>query len=209
MMYLSKVIMLLCIDILLKMPGGVVKNIKNSFFCLIVVSFSLFMSACKTEDTPLVWDGQWERTIYVPEGFQGRCVNEFLTITGKTWYLTAIVHSTFECNQPFLELSYEGSLQEVQIKKETDDKDVRFQIYDIHLAGMVDVAGDDRAVLSESAVENLSAKYVPEEFQFFEQKSYLSHGDTIMRADIFQPVINFAIPGYPVSTRQLQYKRVK
>ena len=185
------------------------KNSKKSFLCILIVSLCVYLAACKAEDAQLVWDGQWERTIHVPKGVQGRCIDEVLTIDEKTWYLMAIVHSTFECNQPFLELSYEGSLKEVKIKKGTKDKDVRFQVSEIHLAGMVDVAGSDRAVLSESAVESLSEKYVPAEFQFFEQKSYFSHEDTVMKADIYRPVIDFAIPAYTNHSEQIDYKRIK
>lgn len=177
--------------------------------CVLAVNVCLLLAACHTEHAPLVWDGEWQRTIYVPKGTQGRCVNEILTIKGKVWFLTAIVHSTFECNQPFLELSYEGSIKEVKIKKDTDDRDIRLQIEGIHLAGIVDVAGSDRAVLSASAVKNLSEKYVPKTAQFFEQKSYLSKDAAVMKSDIFKPVLDFAIPGYPAPARQINYKRVK
>lgn len=186
-----------------------VKLTNYLFSATVAIVFSLLLAACKSEETNLVWDGEWERTIHVPEGLQGRCVSERLTLEGKSWMLLAIVHSTYECNQPFLELLYEGTLKEVKIKRNSDDRDIRFQVHDIHLAGMVDVAGSSRAALSESAVENLSSKYVPEKFQFFEQKSYLEAGEMEMNSDIYKPVIDFAIPGYPEPVQPLNYKRAR
>ena len=159
-------------------------------------------------DVKPTWDGQWERTIFVPKGIQGRCVDESLSIISKLWYLRTVVHSTYECNQPFLELAYEGNIKEIHIKKNSDDRDIRFQIHDIKLVEMVDVAGEDRAVLSGAAVEGLSSKYVPPEHTFFEQKALIIGNDGKMKADIFEPVLNLAIPEYPKKTRQLTYKKI-
>lgn len=182
-------------------------NRKPFYFISIVACFLLV--ACDNKSiTEYGWEGVWERTIHVPKGLQGRCVNEVLTISGKEWHLQAIVHSTFECNQPFLEIFYKGSLDEVKIKKESNDSDLRFQIHDIHLAGIIDVAGSDRAALSESAVRNLSEKYVPQNHQFFEQKSYMSKDNMVMTADVYQPVLDFAIPGYAGPSRQADYKKI-
>lgn len=165
------------------------------------------LSGCGQTDMELFWDGQWSRTITVPKKVQGRCFEERLTILGKQWQLDARVHSTFACDQPFLELTYKGTLDEVVIKRNTDDRDVRFQVKDLHLSAMVDVAGDQRDALSEAAVKKLSEKYVPEAFQTFEQKVWFNKNKTTMRSNIYQPILDLAIPAYPKKNANFVYKR--
>jgi hypothetical protein len=167
------------------------------------------LTACAKEEAPMAWDGQWQRTITVPKDIQGRCVDETLTIHNKDWHLKVIVHSTFNCDQPFLELGYAGSIQEIKIKRNTDDRDIRLQVSKIHLAEMADVAGETRTPLSPSTVEKLSEKYVPAKYQFFEQKAYLSEDNKSLDSAIYQPVIELAIPLYPEGTKPARYERVE
>lgn len=178
-------------------------------FHFVGVLFSLLLAACTPEqEQVLAWEGRWERTIHVPKGFQGRCVNEILIISGKEWHLQAIVHSTFECNQPFLEIFYDGDLNEVKIRRGTGDLDLILEVTGIHLAGIVDVAGSRRSSLSEDAVKSLSAKYVPQSHESFSQKSLLASGGASMNAGIFPPVVEVAIPGYSGSAMQVEYKKI-
>lgn len=165
------------------------------------------LSACAKQRVDLFWDGQWTRTVTVPKRVQGRCFEETLTIHGKHWQLFAVVHSTFACDQPFLELTYEGTLDEVQIRRNTDDRDVRFLVKDIHLAAMADIAGSQRDELSEGAVEKLSEKYVPAEFQRFEQQAWFDAKHNTMRSNLFRPILDLATPAYPNKDKQLVYKR--
>ena len=177
--------------------------VSRAVFLLLVA----LLSACGEQRADLFWDGQWTRTVTVPKRVQGRCFEETLTIHGKHWQLFAVVHSTFACDQPFLELTYEGTLHEVQIKRNSNDQDVRFQVKDIHLAAMADLAGAQRDELSEGAVEKLSEKYVPPEFQTFEQKVWFDEKHNTMRSSIFRPILDLATPAYPNKDKQLIYKR--
>lgn len=157
----------------------------------------------------MAWDGKWQRTITVPKDIQGRCVDETLTIHDKDWHLKIVVHATFECMQPFLELGYAGNIQEIKIKRDTDDKDIRFQVSKIHLVEMADVSGTKRTPLSESTVEELSVKYVPLKYQFFEQKSYLSADGNSLQSVVYRPVLDLAIPLYPEGTLAEDYQRIE
>jgi hypothetical protein len=181
------------------------KNISLLFICIC----SFLLTSCEKDEIDASWDGQWQRTIKVPENIQGRCVDETLTIEEKIWHLNAIVHSTFECNQPFLELSYEGLIQEIKIKRETNDRDVRFQVSDIHLAAMFDIGDSGKKALSESMIKTLSDKYVPKEHQFFEHKVYLSKDGNSMKSYAFKPLLDLAIPLYPENRPMASYRRVE
>jgi hypothetical protein len=169
----------------------------------------LLLTACAKDEAPMAWDGKWQRTITVPKDIQGRCVDETLTIHDKEWFLKIVVHATFECGQPFLELGYAGNIQEIKIKRNTDDKDIRLQVSQIHLAEMADVSGKVRTPLSKSTVAGLSEKYVPLKYQFFEQKVYLSADGKSLQSDVYRPVVDLAIPLYPEGTKVSSYQRVE
>ncbi len=168
----------------------------------------LFLTACEKVEAPMAWDGQWQRTISVPNDIQGRCVDEVLSIHDKDWHLKIIVHSTFKCDQPFLELAYAGNIQEVQIKRNTEDKDIRLQVSKIHLVEMADLSGKVRTPLTKSTVAGLSKKYVPRKYEFFEQNTYLSEDGETMQSLIYQPVIDLAMPEYPEGSIPESYQRV-
>lgn len=174
----------------------------------IILGYCLLLAACG-KDVPSTWDGQWQRTINVPKDIQGRCVDETLSIDSKEWNLKIVVHSTFKCDQPFLEFAYAGSIKEVKIKRGTEDKDIRLQVSKIHLVEMVDVSNTRRTPLSKSTVAGLSEKYVPEKHQFFEQKLLLSEDGKSMESVVFQPVLDVAIPLYPEGTKTSSYRRIE
>ena len=165
------------------------------------------LGACSEEDVEPHWDGQWQRTVKVPKNVQGRCFEEKLTVNDKQWRLNVIVHSTFICNQVFLELAYEGTIREIKIKRETDDRGVRMQIYDIHLVEMIDVAGDHRDALTPNAVKLMSQKYVGEKHAFYEQHVNINQSGTKMKSGIYPPVLDVAIPEHPWKEQKTWYKR--
>lgn len=175
-----------------------------------LVLLALLVSACDrpAPPPPLAWDGQWQRTLHVPTGSQGRCVDEVLTINKKQWHLRAIVHSTYECNQPFLEILYDGVLQQVAIKRGTQDRVMTFSIDNIHLAELVDVAGTDRAVLKGEALKSLSGQYVPSGYQFFEQSVQLGDDKQSMQSNVFKPVLTLLSPDENGKISPVAYRRI-
>src|SRR5690606_8648782 len=100
----------------------------------------LMLSACSREEVARHWEGQWQRTIHVPRGIQGRCVDEELTIDKKMWRLKATIYPTFQCSQAYLELTYSGNLEQVEIKKGTDKRQMVLVVERINLTEMVDIS---------------------------------------------------------------------
>ncbi len=183
------------------------QNFKNIIYFISGLIFCLVLSACSDKGVEPHWDGQWQRTVKVPKNVQGRCFEESLTVDSKQWLLKVVVHSTFACNQVFLELVYEGTIREIKIKRDTDDRDVRMQIFGIHLVEMVDVAGDRRAALTPDAVKLMSQKYVGDKHMFFDQHVNINQSDTKMKSGIYPPVLDVAIPKHPWKEQKTWYKR--
>lgn len=175
----------------------------SAFFCL----FLLSVAGCRTEPQSFPWDGQWQRTIHVPQGAQGRCVDELLQINGRHWQLRATVHSTFECNQPFLEVVYAGDLQQVQIRRGTDDRELLLQVTDIQLRELVDIAGKERTVLSGTALRSLSSRYIPADKRNFIQQVWRSADGSQMHSTVFAPVLALSIAQHPQPDLIVEYVR--
>lgn len=165
------------------------------------------LGGCSAEHTERSWEGSWQRTIHVPRGVQGRCVDEELFIEKKTWRLKATLYPTFQCSQPFLELLYVGTLEQVEIKNGSDKRQLTLQVSSIDLAEMVDIAGTERAVVSGSALRTLARRYVPEEHRVFRQQVWMGKDNASLRSDIYQPLLNLAIADYPDKKAQLVYRR--
>lgn len=188
----------------------VVKHINKKFISLLLIGGStLLLGSCGHDEAAARWDGQWQRTVLVPKDVQGRCVDETLTISNKRWQLDTVVHATFECNQPFLEIAYEGEIPEVRIKRGSDDRDVRLQVSDIHLVAMFDIGKTGKNAVSGSMIDTLSEKYVPEKYQAYEQEIYLSTDGNSMESTVYHPVLDLAIPLYPDDAKAAAYQRVK
>jgi hypothetical protein len=162
------------------------------FFSLLLVV--LLFGACSSEQLEPFWQGSWARTIHVPKDMSGRCFDEQLLIEGKKWRVNAILHATDVCNNPYLSLSYQGVLQEVHIKRNTDNLQMTFQVEDIELVAMADISGNSRQELAEGVIKSLSAKYVPEENKSFSQTAVFDASKQTMKAGIFEPLLLLAIP---------------
>lgn len=183
----------------------------RSIRCWLPVLLLAVLSACSGNNSDsikssMAWEGHWQRTLPVP-GRQGRCIDEHLFIDRKQWQLRAIVHSTFECNQPFLEVLYDGVLETVAIKRNSDDRQMTFTVTDIHLAELVDVAGDDRAVLKGSAIKSLSGRYVPSNSQRFSQQVLIGKDNNSLRSNVYPPVLELSSAGAELAGRQFVFHR--
>lgn len=169
----------------------------------------LLLSGCGGEKLERHWDGQWQRTITVPKGVQGRCVDEQLLIDKKTWRLKATLYPTFQCSQAYLELVYQGTLEQVAVKNDSDARQLELLISDIHLVEMVDILGEERTALKGSALKTLDADYVPEQYRVFRQKAVLGKDYHTLRSDLYWPLIQLAISEYPNKNAQITYKRLQ
>ncbi|NRB42404.1 MAG: hypothetical protein HRU20_28700 [Pseudomonadales bacterium] len=167
----------------------------------------LSVSACQKATVISHWDGHWERRVNVPKGQPGRCYDETLNIVKRQWVLTAVIHSTYECNYPFLELGFSGEIDEVLIKKHSDDNNVTLMIKDIHLISMVDITAKTRVVLSEQAVDSLTNRYVPEKWQSFNQSLVFNKNRSTMASSVFQPAASVAIPQLLDKNAMINYHR--
>ena len=181
---------------------------KVAYSRILACCIALGLSACKS-DLPIFWNGEWTRTISVPENMAGRCFTEILTIQDKKWQLRGIVHSTYLCNQPFLELVFEGALNEVKIKKGTNNQQMAFLVDDIHLTQMIDVANSHRDALNSASVAKMSKKYVTEKNKHFDQAVAFDSQHTLMHANIYPALLDVAIPDYPANMPPLDYRRNK
>lgn len=180
---------------------------RNRVIKLLIFLLLPGLIACQNNDYELFWDGQWKRRIMVPEGVQGRCFDEVLSIDKKIWQLTAVIHSTYECDQPFLELAFEGLLEEVLVKKGSDDSQITFHVEAIHLTQMIDLSASLRTPLSKESVERLSLKYVPEKWQSFHQQVFFSKDKQRMSSALFLPSLMVATPNYPKTASYIAFQR--
>ena len=165
------------------------------------------LSACRSEHTPRQWEGQWHRTIAVPKGVQGRCVEEHLHIEKKVWQLRAILYPTFRCANPFLELVYAGTLDQVEIKKNTDNRQLSLFVEAVNLIEMADITAGERYVIGGSALKNMAAQYVPASYTSFRQSVSLSKDNKQMLSNMYIPLLNIAIAEYPNKSALLNYQR--
>ncbi len=184
---------------------GFKKWILLSFF----VSISCLLSACSDQKVDAFWQGQWQREVPVPEGLQGRCYDEILQINKKEWILDVTIHSTFECDQPFLALQFSGRIDEILISKKNKNHKMSLSIRDIHLTGMADIAANSRVALSEDAVQRLSRQYVPNNMTEFSQNMSFNQNKTRMLASLYTAAEMIAIPQAADLKRTLFYSRIK
>lgn len=180
---------------------------KKHLIGLIALLSIILLSGCGNSDIENFWDGQWSRRIQVPKGMQGRCYDEILLINKRQWRLQATVHSTFQCDQPFLEMVFIGEIDEILIKKKTEHRNMSFQVTGIHLHSMADIAKDSRVYLPEQAVAALSMKYVPEKWQVFSQKVLFNTNKTQMKSSLFKAAEMLAIPSAITIDRRIDYIR--
>lgn len=183
------------------------KKIISPVFLFIISA--LLLSSCGSEHELSHWEGEWHRRVEVPKGIQGRCIDETLSIHKKQWSLIAVIHSSYDCNQPFLELGYKGLLEEVAIKKNSDNRQLRLTVNHVHLNSMADLGASGKRALSESAVATLSSKYVKVQDQVFMQQVELSEDHQTMQSNVYQSLLDVAVPLYPADAIPAAYIRAK
>lgn len=183
-------------------------RVKNKSLIICAISLiCIMLSACDVEHTPRQWEGQWHRTITVPQGVQGRCVEEHLSIDKKRWQLRAILYPTFRCSQAFLELVYAGTLEQVEIKKNSNSKQLSLFVEAVNLIEMADITETERYVISGPALKNMAAQYVPSGYTSFRQSVLLSEDNNQMLSNMYIPLLNIAIAEYPNKNALLNYQR--
>lgn len=180
---------------------------KNTILTALFALLCILLSACQSEHTPRQWEGQWHRTITVPKGVQGRCVEEYLSIHKKVWQLRAVLYPTFRCSQPFLELVYAGTLQQVEIKKNTDHRQLSLFVDAVNLKEIADITEGERYVIGAAALKNMAEEYVPAGYTSFRQRVSLSKDNQRMESNFYIPLLNIAIADYPNKNATIAYQR--
>ena len=193
---------------IIQIKGAFVLLMLKRIVVILCIPVVAMLSSCSQEEKKMGWEGVWKRTVMVPRNIQGRCVEETLSLYNREWKLTAVVHATYACNQPFVEMIYAGTFTKVKIRRDTDDRDIRLQVQDIHLVAMSDIGKAGKVALSDTTVENLSDKYVPEKYRTFEHFLYLSRNGQTMESKLYPPVQQMAIPLYPAKKRPEPYRKV-
>lgn len=168
-----------------------------------------FLTGCsEKEPVDAIWQGQWQRTVKVPKNVQGRCYDEYLGINGKRWQLKAVLHATYECDSPYLELHYQGDLQQVLIKRNQKDNAMTLVVDDISLVGVTDLSTDVSRVLSAKSVKTLEQQYLPVSERSMQQKVSFSADKNTMQSSYLQPLLMLAIPnGQPVAKNSGYYRQ--
>ena len=125
----------------------------------LVVSLAL-LDDCGHEEQSQPWDGDWTRRVEVPSGVAGRCIDESLHIDRGLWRLKAVVHATYSCNAPTLELVYEGVLGKVVITRQTPTLDANITVDTLKLAKVANISRGQRDYLGKSGVQQLADIYL-------------------------------------------------
>lgn len=167
----------------------------------------LFTACNKKEPVDAVWQGQWQRTVHVPKNVQGRCFDEYLSIKGKQWQLKAVLHATYECDSPYLELSYQGVLQQVLIKRASKTDAMTLVVEDISLVGVTDLSTTTSRVLSARSVKTMEQEYLPKGERNMQQKVSFNADKNKMQSSYLQPLLLLAIPSAKSSVKSTSYSR--
>ena len=138
----------------LRHPHG--RSIATSALAVVLI----LLGGCDKEGKARPWDGDWTRRIDVPVGINGRCIDETLHIDRGLWQLKAVVHATYSCSAPTLELVYEGVLSKVVITRETPTLDANITIDTLKLAKVANISRGQYDYLGASGVEQLADIYL-------------------------------------------------
>lgn len=168
--------------------------------CLVSSLIVVLLLGCEKKSiTP--FDGNWSRTIKVPKTVQGRCFEEALTIEDDSWNLIVVLHSSFLCNQPTLELHYHGEI--VSATKDSDNW--KLAIEDIEIVSVVNITGMEKVMLPSSGVKKFHKKYVEGVGDTFSQTLHLAKPNLLM-ANLYPVALKMGIEEHPKPNSQLVYQ---
>jgi len=171
-----------------------------------LVASLLVLASCSHDEKAQPWDGDWTRRVEVPGGIAGRCVDESLHIDRGLWRLKAIVHATYSCNAPTLELVYEGVLGKVVITRETPTLDANITIDTLKLTKVANISRGQRDYLGKSGVQQLADIYLGKTAQV--QMPISVAGETLA-TPLFGPLRTVAYSDVPYREAMTIYTRVR
>lgn len=172
----------------------------------LLIAMTVLGAGCGKQQSAQPWDGDWQRRIEVPAGVNGRCIDETLHIDRGFWRLTAVVHSTFRCNMPTLELQYEGVLGKVVVKRATPTLDAAIIVDTLKLARVANVSRGEFDYLSAGSVAQLAEVYLGNTEQTTMTISVA--GDTLA-TPLFEPLWSVAYADTPYQEILKTYARVQ
>jgi len=171
----------------------------------IVIVSLLALVGCGHDEKSQPWDGDWTRRVEVPSGVAGRCIDESLHIDRGLWRLKAIVHATYGCTAPTLELVYEGVLGKVSITRQTPTLDADITVDTLKLAKVANISRGQRDYLGKKGVQQLADIYLGKTTQA--QMPISVAGETLA-APIFAPLWAVAYSDAPYQDAMTIYTRV-
>lgn len=172
---------------------------------LALVAGVLVLGGCGGDEQSQPWDGNWVRRIEVPKGVAGRCVDETLHIDRGFWQLKAVVHATYHCNLPTLELVYEGVLGRVIITRKTPTLDANITVDTLKLAQVANISRGEYDYLGSNGVDQLADVYLGSTAQALMPISVA--GDTLA-TPLFGPLWAVAYSDVPYQNSLQIYTRV-
>jgi hypothetical protein len=165
----------------------------------------LALGGCGGEEKAQPWDGDWKRSVEVPKGVSGRCVDETLHIDRGFWQLKATIHATYACNLPTLELVYEGVLGKVVITKQTPTLDANISVDTLKLVKVANISRGQYDYLGSKGVDQLADVYLGKTVQV--QMSISVAGDSLA-TPLFEPLWTVAYSEVPYQDSLKVYTRV-
>jgi len=163
---------------------------------MLIVSL-LALAGCGHDEKSQPWDGDWTRRVEVPSGVAGRCIDESLHIDRGLWRLKAIIHATYSCTAPTLELVYEGVLGKVSITRQTPTLDANITVDTLKLAKVANISRGQRDYLGKKGVQQTAQAQMP-----------ISVAGETLAAPIFAPLWAVAYSDAPYQDAMTIYTRV-
>ena len=171
-----------------------------------ILAVSVFaLGGCGRDEKAQPWDGDWTRRVEVPSNVAGRCIDETLHIDRGFWRLKAIVHATYSCTAPTLELVYEGVLGKVTITRNTPTLDADITVDTLTLAKVANISRGEHDYLGKDGVEQLSEVYLGKTVHA--QMPISVAGETLA-APLFGPLWTVAYSDAPYLDTMTMYTRV-
>ncbi|MCY4043942.1 MAG: hypothetical protein OXE99_02545 [Cellvibrionales bacterium] len=172
----------------------------KSVVFLISSVFLLCLLGCERKSlTP--FDGQWSRIIDVPKNTQGRCFEEVLSIRDELWQLSVILHSSFLCNQPTLEIHYQGEITQ----SSHQNNRWTLVIEAIEITSVKNITGSEKVDLPNHGIKRFHEKYVEGQGEIFNQMIE-QVSPNVLSANIYPVALTMGIEKHPKPDMQITYQ---
>ncbi len=177
-------------------------SIRLSYWAMLVLA----LVACEKQPTRII-DGQWHRWVKVPSAEQGRCYEETLTIHDDDWTLTFLMHTSFLCNQPTLEIVFEGDVEDVT---PSSSSTLPWYLYieEIAIARVTNITNNERQTLKNKDFTRFDKQFITLANRRFVQKLWVKK-EALMVANLYSAAQAIASPDASFKPRLSAYEKQK